>query len=44
MLVTALLGFPLGALLAVGSFPGRQTLLVIINGFMGLPSVVVGPT
>ena len=42
VIVAAMLGLPLGALLAVGSFPGRQAVLVIINGFMGLPSVVVG--
>lgn len=42
VVVAALFGFPLGALLAVGSFPGRQAVLVVINGFMGLPSVVVG--
>lgn len=40
--MAALFGLPLGALLAVGRFPGRQVLLVVINGFMGLPSVVVG--
>jgi tungstate transport system permease protein len=37
-----LLGLPLGAAIAVGRFPGRQTLTVILNGFMGLPPVVVG--
>jgi tungstate transport system permease protein len=40
--LAALLGLPLGALLAVGRFPGRQTLIIVINGFMGLPPVVVG--
>jgi tungstate transport system permease protein len=40
--VAALFGLPLGALLAVGRFPGRQVLVVLINGFMGLPPVVVG--
>lgn len=33
---------PCGAMLAVADFPGRRTLTVLINGFMGLPSVVVG--
>jgi tungstate transport system permease protein len=37
-----LLGLPLGACLAVGRFPGKQALAVLINGLMGLPSVVVG--
>jgi tungstate transport system permease protein len=35
-------GLPIGAAIAVGRFPGRQTLTVILNGFMGLPPVVVG--
>ncbi|HTY99099.1 MAG TPA: ABC transporter permease, partial [Rhodocyclaceae bacterium] len=33
---------PLGALLAVASFPGRHVLTVFFNAMMGLPSVVVG--
>lgn len=37
-----LLGLPLGAFLAIGRFPGQQALSVLINGLMGLPSVVVG--
>lgn len=40
--IAALLGFPLGAAIAVGRFPGRQTLIVILNALMGLPPVVVG--
>ena len=42
VVVAAVLGLPIGALLAVGNFPGRQAVLVVINGCMGLPSVVVG--
>jgi tungstate transport system permease protein len=42
VLLAALLALPVGALLAVASFRGRRTLTVIINGFMGLPAVVVG--
>lgn len=42
VIVAALLALPLGALLAVGRFPGRSILTVIVNGFMGLPAVVVG--
>ena len=42
VLLAAMLALPLGALLAVGHFPGRRSLTVIINGFMGLPAVVVG--
>ena len=40
--IAALLGFPLGAAIAVGRFPGRKTLIVFLNAFMGLPPVVVG--
>jgi tungstate transport system permease protein len=38
----ALVGLPLGAALALTRFPGRTTLIVLLNGFMGLPPVVVG--
>ncbi|MDX5410035.1 MAG: ABC transporter permease [Thauera sp.] len=37
-----LIGLPLGACIAVGRFPGKSALSVLINGLMGLPSVVVG--
>jgi tungstate transport system permease protein len=40
--IAALLGLPLGAAVAVGRFPGRQTLIVFLNALMGLPPVVVG--
>ena len=42
VLLAALIGLPLGAALALGSFPGRGILVVLINAFMGLPPVVVG--
>ncbi len=38
----AAIGLPLGALIAVGRFPGRRTLIVTLNALLGLPSVVVG--
>lgn len=38
----ALVGIPLGASLAVLRFPGRGSLIVLINALMGLPPVVVG--
>jgi tungstate transport system permease protein len=41
-LLAGVLGMPLGALLAVGRFPGRRLLIVLFNGLMGLPPVVVG--
>jgi tungstate transport system permease protein len=37
-----LLGLPLGAAIAVGRFPGRQAVVVVLNALMGLPPVVVG--
>jgi tungstate transport system permease protein len=40
--VAALIGMPLGAALAVGRFPGRGALIVLVNALMGLPPVVVG--
>ena len=41
-LLACLVGLPFGALLAVGRFPGRRVLIVLTNGLMGLPPVVVG--
>jgi tungstate transport system permease protein len=35
-------GLPLGALVALTRFPGRNALIVFLNGCMGLPPVVVG--
>jgi tungstate transport system permease protein len=40
-LATAL-GLPLGAMVAVGRFPGRRAIVVLLNALMGLPPVVVG--
>lgn len=40
--MAALLGLPLGALLAVARFRGRQAIIVFMNALMGLPPVVVG--
>jgi len=42
MVIACLIGFPLGALLAIARYPGRGTTLVIVNALMGLPPVVVG--
>jgi tungstate transport system permease protein len=41
-LLAAAIGLPLGALVAVGRFPGRGAVLVAMNALMGLPPVVVG--
>jgi tungstate transport system permease protein len=40
--ISALIGLPLGALLATTRFRGRGGLLVLVNALMGLPPVVVG--
>jgi tungstate transport system permease protein len=40
--LATLLGLPLGAALAVGRFPGRRAIIVLLNSLMGLPPVVVG--
>lgn len=40
--IAALVGLPLGALLAVARFPGRGAIIVSINALMGLPPVVCG--
>ena len=40
--MATLIGMPLGAAIAVGRFPGRQAVIVVLNALMGLPPVVVG--
>ena len=40
--IGALIGLPLGALIAATAFPGRSALVALLNAFMGLPPVVVG--
>ena len=40
--VACLIGLPIGALVAISRFPGRNAVLVFINALMGLPPVVVG--
>ncbi len=40
--VACILGLPLGALLAIARFRGRDAVLVVVNTLMGLPPVVVG--
>lgn len=41
-LIAGLIGLPLGAVVALTRFPGRTAVVVILNGLMGLPPVVVG--
>jgi tungstate transport system permease protein len=40
--LACLIGFPLGALIALSRFPGRGVIVLLLNTFMGLPPVVVG--
>ena len=40
--LATVLGLPLGAAIAVGRFPGRRAVIVLLNALMGLPPVVVG--
>lgn len=40
--LACLIGLPLGALVAVGRFPGKQLVLIVMNALMCLPPVVVG--
>ena len=40
--ISALIGLPFGAILAVSRFPGRAAVTVLANALMGLPPVVVG--
>jgi tungstate transport system permease protein len=40
--IAALIGMPMGASIALNRFPGRDALIVVLNGFMGLPPVVAG--
>ena len=42
VLLAMVIGMPLGAAVAIGRFPGRQMLIVVMNAFMGLPPVAVG--
>ncbi len=42
VVIAAIIGFPLGASIAVMRFPGRQVVDILLNALMGLPPVVVG--
>lgn len=42
VLIAALIGMPLGALLALSRFSGRSVVIIAINALMGLPPVVAG--
>ncbi len=40
--VAGVIGLPLGAAIAMGRFPGRTAVMILLNALMGLPPVVVG--
>src|SRR5580698_7963993 len=42
VLFAALIGIPLGALIALTRFRGREPVVIVLNALMGLPPVVVG--
>jgi tungstate transport system permease protein len=41
-LIALAIGAPIGALLAISRFRGRQAVIVLVNAFLGLPPVVAG--
>lgn len=42
VVVAAIIGLPLGALIALTKFRGREFVIVLLNALMGLPPVIVG--
>ena len=42
VVISCIIGLPLGAILAVTKFPGRRVLILTFNTLMGLPPVVAG--
>ena len=42
VVLAALVGLPLGAAVAIGRFPGRQAIRVLLNALLGIPPVVIG--
>jgi tungstate transport system permease protein len=42
VVIAATLALPAGGLLALAKFPGRNAVVTLLNGFMGLPPVVIG--
>ena len=42
LLIASIFGLPIGALLAIKSFPGKALIITIFNSMMGMPPVVVG--
>ena len=42
VVLASAIGLPAGAFVAVARFRGRESVIVVLNALMGLPSVVVG--
>lgn len=42
ILLTAVVGVPLGGLIALGSFPGKRSVVTLLNTLMAMPTVVIG--
>ena len=42
VIAAAIIGLPIGAALAIGSFRGRHAITILMNALMGLPPVVAG--
>lgn len=42
LFIAAIIGLPIGSLLAIKKFPGSNLINVVISAFMGLPPVVAG--
>jgi tungstate transport system permease protein len=42
LIISTIIGLPIGALAGLKKFPGRGFIMTILNTFMGLPPVVVG--
>jgi tungstate transport system permease protein len=42
LILSAIIGLPIGAALALYEFPGRRSITVLLNALMGLPPVVAG--
>jgi tungstate transport system permease protein len=42
VILGTLIGLPLGAILAIGRWPGQQVGTVLVNALMGAPAVVIG--
>ncbi len=42
VVIAAVIGLPVGALIALSRFPGRGAVIVLVNAMMGLPPVVAG--